>query len=85
MNRKKNSNDFKDAQSDKNNSEKQILISLFEINVIRYALFMENIKPEYIDPFFMIDFMSLPEDYFLADSFQQYGNTKQVIHYKTRN
>lgn len=53
-------------------SDKQTLLSLFEINVIRYALFIENVRPEHIDPFFMIDFMSLPENYFLDDAVLKY-------------
>lgn len=50
-----------------------MLMSLFEINVIRYGLMIENIRPENIDPFFMIDFMSLPENYFLEDAVLKYG------------
>ena len=34
---------------------------------------IENIRPENLDPFFMIDFMSLPENYFNEDSVQKYG------------
>ena len=55
-----------------------MLLSLFEINVIRYSLFIENLKPEYIDPFFMIDFMSLPEDYFSGDALHKYGMKKYL-------
>jgi hypothetical protein len=56
-----------------------MLLSLFEINVVRYSLFIENMKPEYIDPFFMIDFMSLPENYFSGDALQKYGCTKLIL------
>ena len=52
---------------------KSIMMSLFEINVIRYALALDNVKPENLDPFFLIDFMSLPENYFLADGPEKYG------------
>ena len=52
---------------------RQSLLSLFEINIIRYALFIENIKPEDIDPFFLIDFMSLPESYYSTDASLKYG------------
>jgi hypothetical protein len=53
-------------------SEKQSLLSIFEINVIRYALYIDNIKPEDIDPFFLIDFMSLPENYYSTDAYEKY-------------
>ena len=61
----KNSNDQK-------KSEKQSLLSIFEINVIRYALYIDDIKPEDIDPFFLIDFMSLPENYYSTDAYEKY-------------
>lgn len=48
-------------------------MSLFEINVIRYALAFEDIRPERLDPFFLIDFMLLPENYFNEDAVQKYG------------
>lgn len=66
-----NSNDR--AKSEKISTDKQTLLSLFEINIIRYSLSIQNIKPEHIDPFFMIDFMSLPESYFLEDAAEKYG------------
>ena len=59
----KSSNKDNSARTQTN---KQTLFSLFEINVIRYSLFVENIRPEHIDPFFMLDFMSLPVNYFLG-------------------
>ena len=72
-NSKTNSNDDFKAATEKQTSEKQTLISIFEINIIRYALGLGDVKPEDIDPFFMIDFMSLPENYFLGDAPQKYG------------
>ena len=65
----KSSNKDNSARTQTN---KQTLFSLFEINVIRYSLFVENIRPEHIDPFFMLDFMSLPVNYFLEDAGQKY-------------
>jgi hypothetical protein len=73
MSQKKNSKSANKEENEQSQTDRQILISLFEINVIRYALFIENIKPEHIDPFFMIDFMSLPENYFLKDADKKYG------------
>ena len=71
------SRDFNTKSSNKDTTmktqtNKQTLFSLFEINVIRYSLFVENIRPEHIDAFFMLDFMSLPLNYFLEDSAQKY-------------
>ena len=71
----------KEKISDSDNVDEQInsetesnkLLTLFEINVIRYALFLENIRPEHIDPFFLIDFMALPESYFSDNAVQKYG------------
>ncbi|RNA42532.1 hypothetical protein BpHYR1_011154 [Brachionus plicatilis] len=68
----KNSNSKNQDKSLNGQKEKQTLLSLFEINVIRYALFIENVRSESIDPFFLIDFMSLPENYFLDDAVQKY-------------
>jgi hypothetical protein len=73
MNRNKNANSNDKKKSDETQVDKKTLLSLFEINIIRYSLFIDNIKPEQIDPFFMIDFMSLPEDYFLEENIQKYG------------
>jgi hypothetical protein len=50
-----------------------MLLSVFEINIIRYALALDDTKPEDLDPFFLIDFMNLPENYFLGDGPQKYG------------
>lgn len=72
MNRDFNSKSSNKENSAKSQANKQTLFSLFEINVIRYSLFIENIRPEHIDPFFMLDFMSLPLNYFLEDSAQKY-------------
>ncbi len=76
INKKKNSNASNQNHNDKTKTTQQMILSLFEINVIRYSLFMENLKPEYIDPFFMIDFMSLPEDYFVGNAYKKYGLLK---------
>jgi Notch-like protein len=60
------------ADSADKRRKKQTLLSLFEINVIRYSLYIDNMRPEYTNPFFLIDFMSLPEDYFVADAHTLY-------------
>jgi hypothetical protein len=73
QNRNKHGNSANKGKSAESESEKQSLMSLFEINIIRYELFIENIRAENIDPFFMIDFMSLPENYFLEDAVLKYG------------
>ena len=73
MHREKNGKTSNKAKSDTAQGSKQTLLSLFEINVIRYALFLDNTKPENIDPFFMVDFMSLPENYFASNALQKYG------------
>ena len=73
MNKMRNTNGQAKDQNGKSKAEKQFLLSLFEINVVRYALTIDSLKSENIDPFFMIDFMSLPDDYFMADSYLQYG------------
>ena len=72
MDRNSNAKDTNKDNAAKTQTNKQTLLSLFEINVIRYSLFVENIRPEHIDPFFMIDFMSLPVNYFLEDSALKY-------------
>lgn len=72
--RKKDANSSDRNSNNEAKAKKQILLSLFEINVIRYSLFIENMRPEYINPFFLIDFMTLPENYFLGDAYQKYGN-----------
>lgn len=68
----KDSNSKNKDKSLNGQKERQTLLSLFEINVIRYALFIENVRSESIDPFFLIDFMSLPDNYFLNDAVQKY-------------
>lgn len=73
MNKLKNDDSQDREQSGRTKTDKQILLSLFEINIVRYALFIENIKPEHIDPNFMIDLMLLPDDYFVSESYIQYG------------
>ena len=73
MDNSKKSNSANADKTEEIKTNKQTLLSLFEINVIRYSLFIENIRPENLDPFFMIDFMSLPENYFTEDSVQKYG------------
>ena len=73
MDNSKKSNSANADKTEETKKNKQTLLSLFEINVIRYSLFIENIRPENLDPFFMIDFMSLPENYFTEDSVQKYG------------
>lgn len=70
--RKKNDLSSNKDGSGEKRAKKQILLSLFEINVIRYALHIDSMRPEYISPFFMIDFMSLPEDYFVGNAQQAY-------------
>ena len=53
--------------------EKQSMLSMFEINVIRYALYIDNIRSEDLDPFFLVDFMSLPESYYAGwDAYLKY-------------
>ena len=79
MRRNKNANSAEKKASEQTQTDDKILLSLFEINIIRYSLFIDNIKPEQIDPFFMIDFMSLPEDYFLEENIQKYGITFIII------
>lgn len=78
MRRNKNAQTSEKSGSDKTTSEEQTLLSVFEINIIRYALFIDNIKPEHIDPFFMVDFMCLPEDYFLEENINKYGSIKLI-------
>ena len=73
MRRNKNAQTLDKSGSDKTITELQTLLSVFEINIIRYALFIDNIRPEHIDPFFMIDFMNLPEDFFLEENIHLYG------------
>ncbi len=68
----KTSNSYNNDQSAKSETESNKLLTLFEINVIRYALFIEKIRPEHIDPFFLIDLMSLPESYFDANAVEKY-------------
>lgn len=68
----------KDSDTE-NRRKKQMLFSLFEINIIRYSLYLENLRPEYMNPFFMIDFMSLPENYFLGDAVHKYGKQNDVL------
>jgi hypothetical protein len=80
MRRNKNANSAEKKASEQTQTDDKILLSLFEINIIRYSLFIDNIKPEQIDPFFMIDFMSLPEDYFLEENIQKYGIIHLAIH-----
>ena len=79
MRRNKNANSAEKKASEQTQTDDKILLSLFEINIIRYSLFIDNIKPEQIDPFFMIDFMSLPEDYFLEENIQKYIETHPGI------
>jgi hypothetical protein len=62
-----------DAMTDKKEENKQLLLSIFEINIIRYGLLLGNTQLANFDPFFLIDFISLPENYFLADAHQKYG------------
>ena len=59
-------------------SEHHVMLSMFEINVIRYSLALSDTKPEDIDPFFLVDLMSLPETYYQADSYQKYGIVRQT-------
>jgi hypothetical protein len=66
------SGSYKKKSDEQTKSEKQSLLSIFEINVIRYALYIDSVKPEDIDPFFMIDFMSLPENYYSTDAYEKY-------------
>ncbi len=73
-NRNKQANSEQKDSTRQQSNEKQTLLSLFEINIVRYALYADNIKSDQIDPFFMVDFMSLPEDFFLGDASQRYGN-----------
>ena len=61
------------SSTDKKEVDKQVLLSLFQINIIRYALSLDNAKAEDLDPFFLVDFMTLPDNYFLADAPQKYG------------
>ncbi|CAF0786869.1 unnamed protein product [Brachionus calyciflorus] len=68
----KNSNSKNQDRNSNSQKEKNVLLSLFEINIIRYALFIENVRSENLDPFFLIDFMSLPDNYFLDDAVQKY-------------
>ena len=69
----KNSNSNDKNASEKKQSDKQMLLSVFEINIIRYALALDDTKPEDLDPFFLIDFMNLPANYFLGNGPQKYG------------
>ena len=69
----KNTDRSDHLSTEKKEIKKSIMMSLFEINVIRYALSLDNIKAEDLDPFFLIDFMSLPENYFLPDGPEKYG------------
>jgi hypothetical protein len=72
MNRESSAKSSNKDNTERTQTNKQTLFSLFEINVIRYSLFVQNIRPENIDPFFMLDFMSLPLNYFLEDAAQKY-------------
>lgn len=75
LTREKNSKNITNSGTNEKENEKQMLISLFEINVIRYALFIEDVRPENIDPFFLVDFMTLPANYFFEDAVLKYGQT----------
>ncbi len=77
-----NKQTFGDEKSatDKQINDKQTLLSVFEINIIRYSLALEDTRPEDLDPFFLIDFMSLPDNYFLGDAPQKYGILKFFFH-----
>jgi hypothetical protein len=77
MKSSKNTKTDFDAMTDRKEANKQLLLSFFEINIIRYGLTLGNVQPEDFDPFFLIDFISLPENYFLADAHQKYG--KQIF------
>ena len=81
--RKKTSKNINKAKTGEKESEKQMLMSLFEINVIRYALFIEDVRPENLDPFFLVDFMSLPDNYFHQDAVHKYGI--QIIKSKSKS
>lgn len=84
MNRKKQANSEQKDSTRQQSSEKQTLLSLFEINIVRYALYADNIKSEQIEPFFMVDFMSLPEDFFLGEASQKYGTFKSRFFYSIK-
>jgi len=79
INRKKQANSDKKDSTGQQSNEKQTLLSLFEINIVRYALYADNIKSEQIEPFFMVDFMSLPEDFFLGEASQKYGTLRNKL------
>lgn len=73
MKRRKAAKNTQQTRQRDTEAEQQMLMSLFEINVIRYALTLEDPRPERLDPFFLVDFMSLPDDYFQQDSILKYG------------
>ena len=43
---KKNANNDDKSSGTSKHDTKRLLLSLFEINVIRYSLFLENVRPE---------------------------------------
>lgn len=75
----KNTNSKEDGASESKFEGKQMLLSSFEINIIRYALSLDDTKPEDLDPFFLIDLMALPENYFLGDGPQRYGDLLKYV------
>jgi len=60
--RKKDSTSSDTASENTARQRKQLLISLFEINVVRYSLFVENLRAHHVHP----------EDYFAADADRKY-------------
>jgi deleted-in-malignant-brain-tumors protein 1 len=81
LNSNKASNSNNMDLTTKSETESNKLLTLFEINVIRYALFIEKTQPENIDPFFLIDFMTLPESYFEPNAVEKYE--KFIFRYGT--
>lgn len=80
-NKKSQSETSSDDQIAKSEIERSKLLTLFEINVIRYALSVETMQPDYIDPFFLVDFMTLPESYFEPNAVEKYQ--KFIFRYGT--
>ncbi len=70
--RKKDSATSDQSSDNESRRQKQLLLSLFEINVVRYSLFIENLRAEHVHPGFLVDFMTLPADYFSGNADRKY-------------
>ncbi|XP_019617679.1 PREDICTED: uncharacterized protein LOC109465000 isoform X3 [Branchiostoma belcheri] len=52
------------ATGELNEKQAQTFMAMLEMNIFRYEIFMDDVKPEQLNVGFLRDFISLPESYF---------------------